>query len=74
MRLPKELLAECLQGYLDLVFQDTSARPVERRVRVLEVGFTVPELKDTKVKGALRKITFSLSLKDVQELYRRYLR
>jgi hypothetical protein len=71
--LPAELLAECLQGYLERVFRDdASQRTIDRSIRILELIFSVPEPSNTKVKGALRKITFSLGARDVQEMYRRY--
>ena len=73
LRLPAELLGECLQGYLELVFEDRSTPTSDRRVRLLEVIFSVPESKESKVKSALRKITLSLTGNDVEQLYRRYL-
>jgi hypothetical protein len=70
--LPAELLAECLQGYLERVFRDdASQRAIDRSLRILELIYSVPEPSNTKVKGALRKITFSLGARDVQEMYRR---
>ena len=70
--LPADLLAECLQGYLELAFRDdASQRVIDRHVRILELIYAVLEPSKTKVKGALRRITFSLGAGDVQELYRR---
>jgi len=77
--LPSSLLQECLQGYLERCFtaadddNDVSPRAIEKKIRVLEVMFTIPEVKTSKVKNALRKITISLPAQDVHELYRRYI-
>jgi hypothetical protein len=72
LQLSSELLGECLQGYLELVFEDRSTPAIERKVKLLELIFSVPESKEGKVKGALRKITLSLNALDVEQLYRRY--
>lgn len=72
LHLSPELLADCLQGYLELVFEDRSTPTNDRRLKLLELIFAVPESKESKVKGALRKITFTMSAKDVEQLYRRY--
>jgi len=72
--LPADLLAECLQGYLELVFRDdASQRTIDRHIRIVELVYAVMEPSKSKVKGALRRITFSLGASDVQELYRRQL-
>ena len=73
--LPATLLQECLQGYLErcLSEEEDSQRVLDRRVKILEIMFTIPETKDVKVKGALRKITISLPSQDLHEMYRRYL-
>jgi hypothetical protein len=73
MNIPAALLEDCLQGYLEIAFQeDSPPRVIERRVKLLELQFSTPQPKDTKVKGALKKITLSFVAPDVQELYRRY--
>jgi hypothetical protein len=70
--LPPDLLADCLQGYLERVFrEDASQRSIDRNLRILELIYSVPEPTNTRVKGALRRITLSLGARDVQELYRR---
>lgn len=71
LQLPPELLAECLQGYLERVFEDRPTPAIERKVRLLELVFSIPESKENKVKGALRKITLSPNAMDVEQLYRR---
>ena len=73
--LPATLLQECLQGYLERCFSEDedSQRVLDRNVKILEIMFTIPETKDGKVKGALRKITISLPAQDLHEMYRRYL-
>lgn len=72
--LPARLLEECLQGYLERCFSgdQSSQRAGDRSIRILDIMFTVPETKDGKVKGALRKITISLPAQDIQEMYQRY--
>jgi hypothetical protein len=73
MNFPAGLLEDCLQGYLERVFQeDSPPRVLERRLKLLELQFSTPQPKDTKVKGALRRITLNFVAPDVQELYRRY--
>ena len=70
---PAELLAECLQGYLERVFREGGTqRTMDRSLKILELIFTTPELENPKVKGALRRITLSLGARDVHELYRRH--
>jgi hypothetical protein len=73
LNIPAPVLEDCLQGYLEIAFQeDPPPRVIERRVKLLELQFATPQPQDTKVKGALKKITLSFVAPDVQELYRRY--
>jgi hypothetical protein len=70
--LSAELLAECLQGYLERLFrEELTQRKLDHCLKILELMFTTPQPTNPKVKGALRKITLSLGARDVQELYRR---
>ena len=74
MAFPATLLGDCLQEYLEQVFQEEfTQRTIDRSLKILELIFTTPDPTNPKVKGALRKITLSLGAQDVLELYRRYL-
>jgi hypothetical protein len=69
VHLPPTLLGECLQGYLGLLFKESPVqRVINSRLKILELTFSTPEPTTPKVKGALRKIVFSIDGADVQEL------
>ena len=72
LNVPANMLGDCLQGYLERVFQeDATPRAIERNLKILELIFSIPEPTNPKVKGALKKITLNFGATDVQELYRR---
>jgi Kinetochore complex Sim4 subunit Fta1 len=65
-------LAECLQGYLDRIFQDEpTPAAVEKGIKIMELVYSPPVFENTKVKGALRKITISLNSHDISEFHAR---
>jgi len=73
MSIPSEMLSECLQDYLSIIFQEEDTqRTLGRKLKILEIIFSIPEVKDSKVKGALRKLTLSIGASDVKDLYERY--
>lgn len=72
LEIPADLLDRCLQGYLEILFrEDSTQRIIDQRLKLLELIFSTPQPTDSKVKGALRRITLTLGAHDVQELYRR---
>jgi hypothetical protein len=72
LEIPADLLEKCLQGYLEILFrEDNAQRTIEQRLKILELIFSTPQPANPKVKGALRRITLTLGVRDVQELYRR---
>jgi hypothetical protein len=72
LKIPASVLGDCLQGYLERVFQeDATPRAIERNLKLLELMFSTPEPKNFKVKGALKRITLNFGATDVHELYRR---
>jgi len=73
MSIPSEILSQCLQDYLSIIFQEEGIqRTLGRKLKILEIIFSIPEVKETKVKSALRKLTLSIGASDVKDLYERY--